>query len=75
MAEVSVEITGGGFIPGFPGHYANCRAVFDRDTRQLLRIELLGGLIPITSEMPAEQENVVALPIEPDQNAPASQGG
>lgn len=57
MPEIAFEIRGSGFVPGYPGEYANCRAVFDEDTRQLLRVEPLTALEEAPTEQPTEEAN------------------
>lgn len=68
--EVSFDVQGAGFIDGYPGHYANCRAVFNADTRELLRIESLTALpepAPVEEEQPVEEE---AVPKDEPQDSP-----
>lgn len=76
MAEISFDVQGAGFVDGYPGHYANCKAVFDEDTRQLLRIEPLTALPePVEVEEEPEQDQPKEEPVSEPQPISESNGG
>jgi len=70
--EEVFEVIGAGFIPGKPGIYANCKAVFDRDGK-LLRVEPLEGVAPTPAEPVSEQPVTPAQPVEQSAEQPTQQ--